>query len=205
MSLYQEHNKYVLGAVIAGGMSRRMGGQDKFLLSLNGKMILDHIIERFGPQVSSLILNINGEKNRIKKGSFKIVRDVFEESCGPIGGLFTVLNYARSHNFSYVVTVACDTPFLPIDYVSRLAEQTEKDIVIAKSFGRLHPTMGLWNVALLDDLEFCIKKGEYKISKWVNRHSFSVVCWDQVPDPFFNINSPEDLVAAENELNKSQL
>lgn len=205
MYLDQERKKHVLGAILAGGSSSRMGGQDKFLLPLNGKRILDHIIERFEPQVSSLILNLNGDKNRVNNCSLDIIPDIHEPHCGPLGGLFTALSYARERNFSWVVTVSCDTPFIPNDYVSRLFDHPSKNMVIAKSFGRLHPTMGLWNINLLDDLALWLKDNEFKMSKWIGKHSAGEVSWEMRPDPFLNINCLEDLLLAEKDNSKSQL
>ena len=184
----------LLGVILAGGSSRRMGGQDKFLLPLAGKSILDHIIERLRPQVDELILNANSEHILT---DIKVIPDLYEP-VGPMAGLYTALSYAKDNGFEKVVTVASDTPFIPDDFSKRLLEKAQNKIVVAKSNDRIHPVLALWDVSLLDELTEALNDDQRKMMSWISRFEVAEVCWNNSPDPFFNINTPEDLKEAEN-------
>lgn len=193
------NNTALLGVIIAGGASRRMGGGDKFLLSLCGTKILDHVINRLSPQVDSLILNTNHEK---LDTSLEVVPDLIKDA-GPLGGLYTALKLAKQRGYSKIVTVPADTPFIPDDFVTRLYACSASSVVVAKSHGQIHPVLGLWDVDLVDDVERSLKKGERKMMSWIEKHSPSQVNWTDAPDPFFNINTSEDLAAAEKRLTQA--
>ncbi|MBT5074537.1 MAG: molybdenum cofactor guanylyltransferase [Kordiimonadaceae bacterium] len=186
------HNAPVLGVILAGGRSSRMGGRDKFLLTLGGKTILDHITERLSPQVDKLILNANRQIDT----ALEVVPDL-EQSAGPMAGLYTALNYAKENDFSHIVTVPCDTPFIPDDFVLRLLEHSENPIVAAKSAGRIHPVLALWHISLLDELKQALQYNQRKMMDFIAGYPVSEVCWDTAADPFFNINTADDLAAAE--------
>jgi molybdenum cofactor guanylyltransferase len=200
------HNAPVLGVILAGGSSRRMGGRDKFLLSLDGKQILQHIIARLKPQVDVVILNT---RNVELKCSLEVVPDIKSqengEPYGPLGGLYTALSYAKKNGYSFVVTAPCDTPFIPDNFVLRLLEHKDKLIVTAKSKGQLHPVLSLWNVSLLSDLEKALDNKERKMMSWISKYNPVEVVWDQEPDPFLNINTSEDLLEAEKMILKNKL
>lgn len=186
------HSAPVLGVILAGGRSSRMGGNDKFLLDLRGKKILDHIIERFEPQVARLILNAN----RPIDTSLEVVPDIVS-AHGPLGGLYSAFTFAKENGYSQIVTVPCDTPFIPDDFVSKLLEQSENPITVAKSQERIHPVLALWQISLLDDLKETIDNNQLKMMTWISRYVVTEVSWDSEPDPFFNINTAEDLAKAE--------
>lgn len=194
------HNVPVLGVILAGGRSSRMGGNDKFLLDLGGKKILDHIIERLEPQVDRLILNANREVDTI----LEVVPDLVN-SYGPLGGLYSALNYARENGFSQIITVPCDTPFIPYDFASRLLENRQTPIAVAKSAGRLHPVLALWHISLLGELKKTIENNQLKMMDWISSRSVTEVCWDTLPDPFFNINTADDLATAEKRVKSHDL
>ncbi len=201
MSQSHNQNDKILGMIVAGGSSVRMRGHDKFLLTLGNKRIIDHVIERFSPQVDRLILNINGNMDRVSDLPLEVVPDSkFDkggEPLGPLGGIYTALKYAREHGFASVVTTSCDTPFLPDDFVSRLFDETENDIIIAKSTHQIHPVHGLWNISLMEELEERLDRGALKTMDWINSHTASEVSWNDGGHPFFNINSQTDLIEAE--------
>lgn len=193
------NNTALLGVIIAGGASRRMGGGDKFLHSLCGTRILDHVINRLSPQVDSLVLNTNHEN---LDTSLEVVPDLIKD-VGPLGGLYTALKLAKKRGFSKVITAPADTPFIPDDFVSRLYAHSEKPVVVAKSHGQIHPVLALWDISLLGDVENALKKGERKMLTWIEKYSPPQVNWTDAADPFFNINTPEDLAAAEKRLEQA--
>ncbi|MDJ0894101.1 MAG: molybdenum cofactor guanylyltransferase MobA [Alphaproteobacteria bacterium] len=193
----------VIGVLLAGGLSRRMGGGDKTLLELGGKPILSHVIARLSPQVDAVILNANGDPSRFASYGLPVVPDVIEGFAGPLAGVLTGLDYARAHHpeAAWIVTAATDAPFLPRDLVARLTEAAEDagaDLACASSGGRAHPVIGLWPVRLAEDLRSAMADGVRKVDIWTARHRLVEVPFATDPvDPFFNANRPDDLAEAE--------
>ncbi|MDG1707823.1 MAG: molybdenum cofactor guanylyltransferase MobA [Emcibacteraceae bacterium] len=189
----------LLGVILAGGMSRRMGGNDKFLETLDEDTIFNHIISRFSSQVEKLVINHNKSK---QWEDIEVVSDIIL-GAGPLGGIHAVLNYAKEKGFDRIVTVPCDTPFIPMDYVSRLFE-CDKPLVIASSRNRIHPVLALWHISLLDKVANALEKGDLKLMNLIKGLDHEVVNWEDAPDPFFNINTPEDLLHAKEVVLKDQ-
>ncbi len=194
------------GVILAGGLSRRMGGGDKGLLDLGGATILSRVIDRLGPQVDGLAINANGDPARFKDRGLPVVADSIGGFAGPLAGVLAGLDWARANGASSIVTAAADTPFFPCDLVPRLLQAGEgmmHPLVLAATRaedGRLnrHPTFGLWPVALADDLRAALADGLRKVVLWTDSHDGRTV---EFPtggiDPFFNVNTPDDLVAAQ--------
>ena len=192
----------VAGIVLAGGLSRRMGGGDKSLRTLGGRTILDRVIARAAPQVDVLALNANGDPGRFAATGLAVVPDTVEGFPGPLAGVLAGLEWAREQGCGHVATFACAAPFLPADLVSRLrlaVEENDADIASARSDGREHPVFALWPVALADALRTAIaEEGVRKVDVWTARYRLVHAEFDIVPvDPFFNVNRPEDIEAAE--------
>jgi molybdopterin-guanine dinucleotide biosynthesis protein A len=194
----------VVGLLLAGGQSRRMGGGDKALRLLGGALLLDRVIERLRPQVDALVLNANGDPLRFARFALPVVADSVPGFAGPLAGVLAGLDWAVSQrpDCSHVVTVATDAPFLPLDLVARLADGLDKtgaDLACAASGGRSHPVFGLWPVRLRDDLRRAVTDhGIRKVDLWTARHKLATVSFpDQPVDPFFNANRPEDFAVAE--------
>ena len=194
----------VVGLLLAGGQSRRMGGGDKALRLLGGIPLLERVIERLRPQIDALVLNANGDPARFARCALPVVPDSVLGFAGPLAGVLAGLDWAAAHRSDchYVVSVATDAPFLPADLVVRLAEGLEKagaDLSCATSGGRSHPVFGLWPVRLRDDLRGAlVDQGIRKVDLWTARHKLATVPFsDQPVDPFFNANRPEDFAAAE--------
>ncbi len=201
----------VAGVVLAGGLSRRMGGGDKALLDLGGRTILDHVIERARPQVAALALNANGDAQRFERFGLPVIADVVEGYAGPLAGVLTGLEWAAAEapDCAWVASFASDAPFLPDDLVARLlaaVEQGGADMACAASAGRHHPVFGLWPVALAGDLrKAVIDEGVRKVDIWTARYGLAVADFEAEPhDPFFNANRPEDLAEAEALLARNQ-
>jgi molybdopterin-guanine dinucleotide biosynthesis protein A len=194
----------VLGVLLAGGLSRRMGGGDKGLLRLGGRPILAHVIERLRPQVGPLVLNANGDPARFAGYGLPVVVDRVAGFAGPLAGVLTGLDWAVANapGCRWVVSVACDAPFLPGDLVRRFLAAVEgdrADMACAASGGRSHPVFGLWPVRLKDALHRAMtEQGIRKVDAWTARYRLATVDFPiGVVDPFFNANRPEDLAEAE--------
>ncbi len=194
----------IAGIVLAGGLSRRMGGGDKSLRMLGGRPILARILDRLRPQVAALALNANGDPARFAGFALDIVPDSVAGFAGPLAGVLAGLDWAalRAPPCSHVVSVAGDAPFLPRDLVARLAEAIadgRHDLACAASAGRAHPVFGLWPVHLRGALRSALaEEGLRKVDLWTARYRLAVVEFPTIPlDPFFNANEPEDLATAE--------
>lgn len=193
-----------LGIILAGGLSRRMGGGDKCLRPLGGKPILAHIIERARPQVSGLALNANGDPARFAGFGLPVVADSVEGFAGPLAGILAGLDWAAAQapQCRYMASFASDAPFLPLDLVVRLMAAVEAegaDLACAASGGQAHPVFGLWRVDLRDALRRALVEEQiHKVDRWTSRYKLVEVDFAAQPlDPFFNANRPEDLVEAE--------
>jgi molybdenum cofactor guanylyltransferase len=193
----------IVGLLLAGGLSRRMGGGDKSLRRLGGVTLLGRVITRLRPQVDALVLNANGDPARFAEYGLPIAADAVPGFAGPLAGVLAGLDWTAAHlpDCGYVASVATDAPFLPEDLVARLAaaqEQAGADLACAASGGRTHPVFGLWPVRLREDLrQAVVEEGVRKVDLWTARHRLITVAFaDQPFDPFFNANRPEDLEAA---------
>ena len=193
-----------LGVLLAGGKSRRMGGGDKCLLKLGKKTILQHVIDRASPQVSDLLLNVNGDADRFDQYNLPVASDQAENFAGPLAGVLTGLEWSMKHrpNCKWLVTFPADTPFFPMDLASKLYGAVTKDgvqLACAASGDRRHPVFGIWPVSLYDQLKKAvIEDGVRKIDEWTSCYNLKVVKFKfKEVDPFFNINRPEDLKWAE--------
>lgn len=190
-----------LGVILAGGQATRMGGGDKGLLPLGGTPLLTHVIDRLKPQVAALALNANGDTARFKDFDLPVVPDSFTGFVGPLAGVLAGLDWAAGEGGEYIVTAAADTPFFPADLVPRLilaAEESDKPIALARTEGGRHPTFGIWPVRLRDDLRSALNDGMRKVVAWTDKHGTAYADFPTTGfDPFFNVNTPEDLVEAE--------
>ena len=193
----------IVGLLLAGGQSRRMGGGDKALRLIGGVSLLQRVIERLQPQVETLVLNANGDPARFAGFGLTVVPDSVPGFAGPLAGVLAGLDWTADHcpNCTHVVSVATDAPFLPRDLVSRLLRDMEKsgaELACAASGGQPHPVIGLWPVRLREDLRRAIvDETVRKVDVWTARHRLAVVPFPDEPiDPFFNANRPEDLTTA---------
>jgi molybdenum cofactor guanylyltransferase len=193
----------VLGLLLAGGQSRRMGGGDKALRLLGGVSLLDRVIARFRPQVGALVINANGDPARFAGFGLPVAADSVPDFAGPLAGVLAGLDWAAAHqpDWEFVASVATDAPFLPYDLVARLVQGVREagaDLACAASGGRAHPVFGLWPMRLREDLRHAVVvEGIRKVDAWTGRHKLVTVSFaDRPVDPFFNANRPEDLTAA---------
>jgi molybdopterin-guanine dinucleotide biosynthesis protein A len=192
-----------VGVVLAGGLARRMGGGDKGLLELDGRPILDHVIERLAPQVRMVIVNANGEPERFDRWKRPVAADVLPDNPGPLVGVLTGMDWvvANLPGLEWIVTVPTDAPFLPRDLVARFfaaVGDEGADMACAVSGGQRHPVCGLWPVSLRMDLRAAlVQEGLRKVDVWTGRYKVADVDFSAEPvDPFFNANEPADLEEA---------
>lgn len=196
-----------VGVILAGGLARRMGGAadapgDKALIELCGRTLLERVIERLEPQVDHLVINANGDPTRFMDVStLPVISDADDNRAGPLAGVLAGMDFACVNGAAHIVTVAVDTPFFPDDLVARLRAATEGEgvpLACAKTGDRTHPVFGLWPVSLADDLRAAMADGLRKVDRWTAKHGCAEALFDAVPfDPFFNVNTPEDLARAE--------
>ena len=204
----------VAGVILAGGLSRRMGGGDKSLRPLGGRPVLAHVVARARPQVAALVLNANGDPARFADFGLPVAPDVIEGFAGPLAGILTGLAWAEAEvpGCEWLASFACDAPFLPEDLVARMLAAVEAEgaeLACAASRGRAHPVFGLWPLSLRADLEAAMRDEEVrKVDRWTARHRLVQVDFPEVEtpqgplDPFFNANRPEDLDEAARRLNR---
>jgi molybdopterin-guanine dinucleotide biosynthesis protein A len=192
----------ILGVILAGGQSTRMGGGDKTLLPLAGKPLLQHVIDRLQGQVNALVLNANGDPKRFDDFNLPIAADSIDGFAGPLAGILAGMDYAAIQGHSHIVTAAGDTPFFPDDLAHWLFEGCYK-INIAKTPSAIerhsfHPTFGLWDVALRDQLRTALEGDMRKVMGFVKQHPWRSVEWTVGEfDPFFNVNTAQDMTQAE--------
>ncbi len=196
----------IVGLLLAGGQSRRMGGGDKALRLLGGRSLLERVIERLRPQVAALVLNANGDPTRFAGFGLPVVADSIADFAGPLAGILAGLDWAAAHrpDCAIVASVATDAPFLPEDLVSRLVQGMEAagaELACAASGGQAHPVIGLWPVRLRDELRRALVDEDIrKVDVWTARYRLATVPFPEqalsrgpAVDPFFNANRPEDL------------
>ena len=193
----------VVGVILAGGLARRMGGGDKCLLPLGSGTLLDLVVGRLRPQVGTIVLNANGDPARFARFGLEVVADPVPGFVGPLAGVLAGMEAATTHHpaVPWVVSVAADTPFFPTDLVPRLLEaaaREEAELACACSAGRPHPVFGLWPTRLAGELRHAlVEEGLRKIDLWTARYRLALVDWPGEPfDPFFNVNTPEELAEA---------
>ena len=194
----------IAGLVLAGGLSRRMGGGEKGLQQLGGQSMISRVIGRIAPQVDALAINANSDPEPYLNFGLPVLPDTIGGHAGPLAGVLTGLEWAATlPGVTHIVSAATDTPFLPLDLVARFSALAGPErIVIARSNGNRHPVFGLWPVPLRQDLaQWLATSDTMKVLAWVNRHDFTFCDFeadgDGVPDPFFNANTPEELAEAE--------
>lgn len=196
------------GLILAGGEGRRFGGAQKALIELGGETLLQRAIARLGPQCGCLALSANGDPALYSKSRLPVLRDGQSDTQsgaqGPLAGILAGLEWAAREGASLLFTAPVDTPFLPDGLVEHLMLETGANrfaVAASRVEGavRMHPVVGLWPVALADDLRKALENGERRVGKFVRDNGAAIVDMsDQSPiDPFFNINTPDDLARAQ--------
>jgi len=192
-----EHN--ILGAILAGGQSKRMG-KDKLFLELNNKKLIEHTIDKVKKYLKKIIIITNQDNEFFSKNNLTTVKDTIEGQLGPLVGILTAMKWAKENlsKCSWIATFPCDTPFFPESIIKRFIEESEKKeslILCASSHGRKHNIFGLWSLDLYDKLkDDLINKKVRKVQDWTEKNKIKNLEFEfKDYDPFFNINTKEDL------------
>jgi len=186
----------VTGIILAGGQGRRMGGVDKGLVDLDGKPMVAHVIARLAPQVAAIVINANQNVERYAAFGHPVVSDEVGGFAGPLAGLHAGLSAATT---PYVVTSPCDSPFLPLDLVARLADGLQREkakLAVAYTFDQPHPVFALADRGVLAHLADFLHAGGRKIDAWYATLPVAAVRFDDEAEAFRNINTRDELAAA---------
>jgi molybdenum cofactor guanylyltransferase len=190
--------------ILAGGRARRMGGADKPLQMLGSRPLIGHVMAALAPQCAALVINANGDATRLANLGAPVVSDELPDFPGPLAGILAGLDHfaAQRPDLEFAVSAATDTPFLPGDLVAQLhatRAAVGAEIAIARSDNSVHPTFALWPIRLRTDLrEALVEDDLHRVTGFFARYSRAYADWGIDPfDPFFNVNTPDDLQRAE--------
>lgn len=195
----------ITAVILAGGRAQRMGGEDKGLLSVQGKPMIEYIIDTLRPQVGQIIINANRNLDRYEQYGYPVVKDMMGEYFGPLVGMASGIQHAQTE---FVVTVPCDSPLLPKELVSSLYHQIQLDdaeLAVAHDGERMQPVFALLRCDLLPDLIHYLDAGGRKIDTWYAQHRTALADFSNANNAFMNINSPSDQAAIEKLLAKEEL
>ena len=189
----------ILGAILAGGQSKRMG-KDKLFLELNNKKLIEHTIDKVKKYLKKIVIITNQDNEFFFKNNLTTVKDCIEGQLGPLVGILTAMKWAKENlsKCSWIATFPCDTPFFPESIIKSFIEESEKKeslILCASSHGRKHNIFGLWSLDLYDKLkDDLINKKVRKVQDWTEKNKIKNLEFKfKDYDPFFNINTEEDL------------
>lgn len=188
--------------ILAGGKATRMGGGDKPLREISGRTILSRVIERISNPHSAMAINANSNPARFEMFGLPVLPDAMADYPGPLAGILAGLDWAATiPGVSDVLCVPGDCPFIPRDLVARLdaaRQAAATPLACAGSGGWTHPVIGLWPVSMREALREALAAGERKIDRFTARFGCTTAEWPFVGyDPFFNVNTPEELIEAE--------
>lgn len=189
-------NHSITGMVLAGGQARRMEGRDKGLIELLGKPMIAYSIDALQTQLENIIINANRNPDRYRQYAEQVIADDISGYHGPLAGIATAL---KRIDTELLLTVPCDSPFLPGDLVSRLANAFTHgniDVSVAHNGERIQPVFSLLRKSLSHSLDAYLASGERRIDRWFEQHAVQPVDFSDVPETFDNINTPDDLKRA---------
>lgn len=198
----------IAGIILSGGLSSRMGGGDKGLLQLGQRSMLSRVLERLSPQVDTIAISANSHPALFSPFDLPVIPDLSEQPAGPLAGILACMEWAaRTGSGNRIASVAVDTPFFPKELVSVFSKALSSDagkIAVASSRGRLHPVFALWDIDLRHDLKAFMNEGKsLSVMAFITRHGMVECSFPdfalagETMDPFFNVNTPEDLATAE--------
>jgi molybdenum cofactor guanylyltransferase len=188
----------IAGCILAGGKSSRMG-VNKGSALLAGRPLLDHAIERLGPQVDTIVINSN---TSVSTQDYLVVVDQIQNFAGPLAGILAGLFWAKSLSpkVDALVTIPVDAPFFPLDLVAKLGERPQSLVTVASYNGQLHPIFALWPIGIENDLRAWLEnENNRSVKRFISSIPHRVIEFPTLDkfDPFTNINTPEELAAAE--------
>lgn len=188
--------KDILGVLLAGGQSRRMGSADKFLLPYQGRALLQHCLDRARPQVDELVISANGDASRLAPFGLEIIADRWPDHPGPLAGIISVMSWAQKarKRHAWLATFATDTPNFPAHLVLRLRQSIDANkslVAVARSQEDAHYTFALWSMSLLPNLLEAFNSGERSLHRVIQQLKASYVFFAEEAC-FFNLNTPDD-------------
>lgn len=199
-----------MAVILAGGEGRRLGGIDKARLPVHGQPLIRHVINAINPQADHVAISCHDAPERFEEFGLPVIQDEFSERLGPIGGILSAMDWvAEQHpDMEYILTVPTDTPFLPADLVRRLRyarDMADLNMACACSGDQIHPVIALWPVGIRHVLRASLNRApERNVRNWARRIGCAYAIWpNDHADPFFNINTPDDLEQAEARLVQS--
>jgi molybdenum cofactor guanylyltransferase len=187
----------IAGLILAGGRARRMGGEDKGLIPLAGRPMVEHVLERIRPQVNEVLINANRNAGQYGRYGHRVIPDVVDDFPGPLAGMLSAMEAVHQ---PWLAVVPCDSPLLPRDLVQRLFESAlaeSADIAVAHDGERLQPVIALLRCSLLPQLRAFVEQGGRKIDTWYAQHRMVATDLSDHPEAFVNINTPEERAALE--------
>ena len=185
-------SQQITAVILAGGMGRRMGGQDKGQLILNGRRLIEYVLEAIEPQVKTILINANRHQAEYARYGYSVIPDVLQGYQGPLAGFASGMRAATT---PYIVTLPCDGPFSAPDLVARLAtalQNMHADISVAHDGERLQPVYALLPTKFQSSLEDFLATGERKIDRWYAQHNMAIADFSDAVKSFRNINTPQD-------------
>jgi len=178
----------ITAVILAGGKGRRLGGQDKGLVEYQGKALIKHVLDKITPQVDHIIINANRNQSQYTDLGYTVISDDLSDFQGPLAGFAIAMKESKTE---YIVTMPCDGPNLPSDYVARFMAATSdnKTIIVANDGKRLQPVHALIPVSLIDSLIEFLESGDRKIDRWYAQNTMKTADFSDQPDVFFNVNT----------------
>lgn len=195
----------VTGVILAGGRARRMGKQDKGLLTLRGKPLIEYSLARLEPQVAKLVINANRNIERYQAYGYPVITDRVTGYAGPLAGMLSALAVIETE---YLLTVPCDCPLFPKNLAFRLfaaLEKTDAEISVVSNGIRRQPVFLLLHRRLEQDLANYLNEGGRKIDTWLEQHPLAEADFSDQPDAFLNVNTPRDINELESRLQENAL
>jgi len=190
----------ITAVILAGGKARRMDGEDKGLITLNNRAMIDYIITALRPQADNLIINANRNQKQYGLYGLPVIADMLDDYLGPLAGMATGMH---STDTSYIVTVPCDSPFIPemlVEILYRALHDNQADISVAHDGVRMQPVFALLRCDLLPSLLAYLDEGGRKIDTWYSQHRLAIADFSHYPNTFLNLNTPEDRLILEDKL-----
>ncbi len=188
--------------ILAGGAARRMGGEDKGLTTLNGRAMISYVIERVAPQSSALLINCNRSQSQYAEFGYPLLEDTLSGGLGPLAGMLSALQQCNS---DYVLSVPCDTPLLPTDLMERMLkalEEADADACTVDDGKRLHPVVLLVKRSVLPQLQSYLASGGRKVHDWFYSVAHCSADFSDQAEAFININTPQQLAAVQQSLQR---
>lgn len=190
-----EQRETISGVILAGGRSSRMGGQDKAQLLLQGKPLWQHVWQRLAPQVKDVSISANRNLALYQQNNLRTINDVLPDYPGPLAGMLSAFQQIDS---PWIAFAACDTPFIPDDYVMRLWQQKQRaPAVWVRSQERDHPALALIHRQIMPELARYLADGERRVMHFLQHVGGHAVQFNDGEHAFVNVNTPEELARYE--------